>query len=200
MNAKNKIILVLMLLSGTDALGQFQASFEISGSINSFQADSQNDNIPGADISKTGIHSYNLELRGGYSFKETLEVGLGLSFNHYSDAYNNAYKNFEDDNVVWLAYLSYHFYLNDFKLSPGFSAGFGNYKASSGLFSDGNLTRYTPEVTLGYLPNSKISPYLNLRYQYKRIDRTDFSTGSIADQLYKQNYLQLFLGLKYSFK
>ncbi len=51
MNAKNKIILVLMLLLGTDALGQFQASFEISGSINSFQADSQNDNIPvGTDV------------------------------------------------------------------------------------------------------------------------------------------------------
>ena len=189
-----------MLILGTEALGQFQTSFEIGGSINSFQADSQNDIIPGANIAKARVHSYSLELRGGYLFKEKLEAGLGLGFNHYSDAYNNAYKNFEDDNVVWLAYINYHLFFEDFKLSPGFSAGFGNYKALSGLFSDGDVTRYIPEVSLGYLTGSRITPYLNLRYQFKRIDRTDFSTGSIADQLYRQNSLNLFLGLKYSFE
>ena len=56
MNARNKISLIIMLISGTEALGQFQTSFEMDGSINSFQADSQNDMIPGANLHNKDIH------------------------------------------------------------------------------------------------------------------------------------------------
>ena len=46
-----------MLILGTEALGQFQTSFEMGGSINSFQADSQNDMIPDANLHNKDIHS-----------------------------------------------------------------------------------------------------------------------------------------------
>jgi len=183
-------------------MGQVTFSMDFGGSVSSFHADPKDDRATGSIISKSPIYNYSLELRGGYLMENNIEFGLGMAFNHYSKAYNDAFQNFESDNVVWIGYVSYQWRLDHLIVSPGFSGGYGNYKSSINPYKDdGSLIRYSPEIMIGYLlDNERIQPYLSIRYLFKRIERTDLSTGYIAEQIYNQNYLLVCIGIKYSLK
>lgn len=195
------IITTLILLSSVNTFGQFNMSLELGGSANTFQATPADSRAAGSVISKSAINNYSIALRGGYLLKNKLEIGVGLSFNHYSDAYNNAFENFESDNFIGTVYLSYHMQMDNLVVSPGMAVGLGKYKPSVSAYDDGTLTRYSPELMIGYLlDNGRVQPFLSMKYHLKRIKRDDLSTGMIAEQRYEQNYLLLGVGIKYFFK